>query len=172
MNELPMIPFDSMTGAAFSEDRRHRYLLWRRWSDAAWCNFLMLNPSTADENASDPTATRCLNYAKRWGYGGLIVTNLFAYRSTDPGRLKLAGDPVGEHNAHAILYAARQSQIVVCAWGSHGRFLSAGKDAYRRLVRAGIQPHCLALNPSGFPSHPLYQRSDLQPQPWTLETVS
>ena len=43
-------------------------------------NFLMLNPSTADEVKLDPSCTRARNYAERWGYGALIVTNIFGWR--------------------------------------------------------------------------------------------
>ena len=83
-------------GATFSPCRRWRYLLWRRW-DAAKpvANFLMLNPSTADEVKLDPTCARARDYAERWGYGALIVTNIFAFRNTDPDQMKAAKDPVG-----------------------------------------------------------------------------
>ena len=38
------------SGAQFSRCRRWRYLLWRRWDESKpVANFLMLNPSTADE---------------------------------------------------------------------------------------------------------------------------
>lgn len=48
----------------------------------------MLNPSTADAEIDDPTITRCIGFAKSWGFGGLMVGNLWAYRATDPKELK------------------------------------------------------------------------------------
>src|SRR6185503_21318596 len=77
------------SGAKFSPCRRWRYLLWRQW-DAAKpvANFLMLNPSTADEVKLDPSCTRARRYAEAWGYGGLIVTNVFGFRDTNPLGLK------------------------------------------------------------------------------------
>ena len=67
------------TGARFSIDRRYRYALWRVWDhDENLYNFLLLNPSFADEATNDPTIERCERRARRWGFGGLIVTNLFA----------------------------------------------------------------------------------------------
>lgn len=54
----------------------------------------MLNPSTADENVDDPTIRRCINFAKDWGYGGMYVGNLFAFRTAYPKELKEAGFPV------------------------------------------------------------------------------
>jgi hypothetical protein len=63
------------TGARFSIDRRYRYALWRVWDhDENLYNFLLLNPSPADEATNDPTIERCERRARRWGFGGLIVT--------------------------------------------------------------------------------------------------
>src|SRR5262252_9033975 len=114
----------SDTGAVFSRCRRWRYLLWRRWDEARpAANFLMLNPSTADEVKLDPSCTRARLYAERWGFGALIVTNLFGWRATNPDEMKAVKDPVGNGNDRAILDAARHSALVVCAWGNHGAHL-------------------------------------------------
>src|SRR4051794_4930837 len=82
--------------ARFSPDRLYRYELVRRWGDGpAACNFLLLNPSTADERSDDPTIARCWRRARAWGFGALVVTNLFALRATDPRVLRAAAVPVG-----------------------------------------------------------------------------
>src|SRR5207244_6390283 len=107
-------------GAKFSRCRRWRYLLWRKWCEGPVANFLMLNPSTADEVKLDPSCTRARIYAEQWGFGALIVTNLFGWRATDPDNMKAARDPVGRGNDAAIVEAARHSKLVVCAWGNHG----------------------------------------------------
>jgi hypothetical protein len=155
------------SGAEFSACRRWRTLLWRRW-DAAKpvANFLMLNPSTADERVLDPTCTRARDCAERWGYGALLVTNIFAWRATDPDRIKAAQNPVGEGNDTAILRAAKSAQLVVCAWGNHGGHLERSSAVRRLLCRAGIALHVLRLNASGEPAHPLYLPGRLQPKPW------
>jgi hypothetical protein len=68
------------TDAKFSACRKYRYALWRNWDGSKpYAMIIGLNPSTADENENDPTITRCINFAKSWGYGGVCVTNLFAY---------------------------------------------------------------------------------------------
>ena len=154
----------SASGAQFSRCRRWRYLLWRRWDEAKpVANFLMLNPSTADEFQLDPSCTRARNYAERWGYGGLIVTNVFGWRSTDPSQLRTVKDPVGRGNDAAILKAAREAQLVVCAWGNHALHLERAQQVLELL--RGVPLHCLKTNGCGQPAHPLYLSSTLRPRP-------
>ena len=94
----------------------------------------MLNPSTADELKLDPSCTRARNYAERWGYGGLIVTNIFGWRATDPKAMRSVKDPIGRGNDAAILRAAREAKLVVCAWGNHGEHLVAVGRVHRLVV--------------------------------------
>jgi hypothetical protein len=158
----------SESGATFSACRRWRYRLWRRWDGARpVANFLMLNPSTADEVKLDPTCTRARDYAERWGYGALIVTNVFAWRATDPEALNSAQDPVGPKNDRAILRAAREAAIVVCAWGNHGAHLGRADAVVRLLERARVPLHALRVNGTGAPAHPLYLPASLAPLRWS-----
>ncbi len=159
------------TGAVFSRCRRWRYLLWRRWDEARpLANFLMLNPSTADEVKLDPSCTRARNYAERWGYGGLVVTNLFGWRATDPAEMKAAKEPVGRGNDEAILRAARECAIVVCAWGNHGAHRSRAAQVLSLLNSHDVKLRYLRVNEgSGHPAHPLYLPGSLQPQVWRLQ---
>jgi hypothetical protein len=151
------------SGAQFSDCRKWRYLLWRRWDRRRpVANFLMLNPSTADEVKLDPTCARARAYAEAWGYGALIVTNVFGWRSTDPQALKRVKDPVGNGNDAAILRAARESDLVVCAWGNHG----VDRSRQVRELLAGIPLHVLKLTGAGQPGHPLYLRKTLKAAPW------
>jgi hypothetical protein len=159
----------SAAGAAFSSCRRWRYLLWRRWDEEKpAANFLMLNPSTADETKLDPTCSRARNYAERWGYGALIVTNVFAFRETSPLKMKQAPDPVGAGNDAAIVRAAKESAIVVCAWGNHGVFLERSSRVRALLKERSL--HVLRVNANGEPAHPLYLPGGLKAISW--EAVS
>jgi hypothetical protein len=153
-------------GARFSTCRRWRTLLWRRWAAGDTANFLMLNPSTADELKLDPSCTRARNYAEAWGFGALIVTNIFAWRSTDPKALKTVRDPVGRGNDRDILQAARESVLVVCAWGNHAEHLGRGAAVVSMLRKAGIELHALRVTAAGEPSHPLYLPAALKPLRW------
>ncbi|HEY5897644.1 MAG TPA: DUF1643 domain-containing protein [Burkholderiales bacterium] len=154
----------SPSGAVFSPCRRWRYLLWRRWDESLpAANFLMLNPSTADEVKLDPSCTRARIYAERWGYGSLIVTNLFGWRATDPRAMRAAADPVGRGNNRAIVAAAREAALVVCAWGNHGAHLERSANVLSLLRKAGVPLHALRINGEGEPAHPLYLSGNLKP---------
>lgn len=146
--------------AVFSENREYRYTLTRRWDERALVNFLMLNPSTADENTEDPTIRRCIGFANDWGYGGLIVTNIFAYRSTNPAHLYKVTDPIGPGNDEHILTTAKACALTVCAWGNHGQHLARGNAIRSLLIHAGIAARCLGKNAGGEPEHPLYVARD------------
>jgi hypothetical protein len=157
-------------GAEFSRCRKWRYLLWRQWGEAPVANFLMLNPSTADEVKLDPSCTRAQVYAEQWGFGALVVTNLFGWRATDPGEMKAVHDPVGRGNDRAILNAALNSALVVCAWGNHGLHRARSAHVVRLLRGGGVSLHILRVNACGEPAHPLYLPGSLRARPWTLDS--
>lgn len=150
-------------GAIFSDDRVYRYVLWRTWdADKPAVNFIGLNPSTADETEDDPTIRRCIGYAKAWGYGGLVMTNLFAYRSTDPKALRTADDPFWSDQYSHLRARARDAGLVVAAWGAQPSYQHFRvKDVLNALDDLDL--YALKLTKNGYPSHPLYLRADLTP---------
>lgn len=146
-------------GAAwFSLDRAYRYLLTRRWGDAELrMAFIMLNPSTADAFADDPTIRRCIRFAKREGCDGLTVLNLFALRSADPRVLASHPNPVGQFN-HLFLAEHTRGMFTytVAAWGAGGRLNSRGREVGRQLRMPGVSSLlCLGTTSDGSPKHPL-----------------
>lgn len=160
-------------GAVFDADRRFRYSLWRWWGEGNGqkCCFIMLNPSTADEDVLDPTVTRCVGFAQDWGFSGIMIANLFALRATDPKELYNCGvNPSGGvKNDQAIVAAALQSACVVCAWGVHGALWNRGEDV-KELLRS-FEPVCLGVTKDGHPKHPLYLRKDTQRRPFGRRTL-
>jgi hypothetical protein len=155
--------------AVFSADRRYRYSLTRDTSPymapRAAVLFVMLNPSTADEIANDPTVTRCLARACKWNFRRLIVCNIFALRSTDPRALDDVDDPIGPQNDAAILSAASAAELVVCAWGSDRAVGTRGRRVLELIRSAGARPHALRVNKNGEPAHPLYLPYALEAAP-------
>ena len=153
--------------AVFSEDRKYRYFLLRVWDRRKpKCVFIGLNPSTANEVQNDPTVTRCRNYARFWGYGGLHMLNIFGFRATDPKVMKTQEDPNGDENDHWLVKISKNAGIVICAWGTHGAYRERGKEVISMLDNAGVALHCLGETKDGFPKHPLYLRADAKPQPF------
>ena len=152
----------------FSPDRRYRYLLTRQISmwEGPSVTFVMLNPSTADESKNDPTVTRCIGFAKRWGASTLYVVNLSPLRATDPQELIEAGpEPVGirSENLFSIADAADRSDIIVAAWGTLGGLEGRADLVLHELEKRHHRFYCLERTKHGHPRHPLYVRADTDP---------
>ena len=153
--------------ASFSECGAYRYTLGRQWdASRQMLSWIMLNPSTADAEKEDPTIRRCIGFAHRWGYGGIRVLNLFAFRATRPEVMKAQADPVGPKNDSVIIELTR-SAMVIAAWGADGTHLDRERTVCRILEDAGAQLHVLSLTKAGHPGHPLYIGYDVRPFPWT-----
>lgn len=156
-----------MNTALFSPCRNYRYSLWRDLNVLAPDNdgyvmFIGLNPSTADEVNNDPTIRRCMGFAETWGYGALCMTNLFAFRATDPLVMKEQAEPVGDYNDSHLVELAQSAGLVVAAWGTHGTFMNRG-EAVKKLIP---NLHYLRLTKNGLPEHPLYLPGSLVPKKW------
>lgn len=156
------------TGAVFSDCERYRYRLWREWdSRLPKLCFIMLNPSTADEQTNDPTITRCEARAVDGGFGRLEVVNLFPWRATDPDELARAEDPVGpsERANCAMMYALEHSTMIICAWGAHKFAAARAADVCHMLAITGYANdlYHLGLNQDGSPKHPLYVAKAIKP---------
>jgi hypothetical protein len=167
------------------EDSEYRYLLTREWTPGGkGLLFIMLNPSTADATQDDPTIRRCMNFARRDGYAGIAVVNLFAYRATDPKELKHVietegiGRAIGGDNHYNIstLFTARRQMRsffdVVCAWGANelgGALRQAVDELYRYHNLNREYPQCYGLSKSGWPRHPLYLPRNAQLSPYSYK---
>jgi hypothetical protein len=146
--------------AIIDQSKAYRYHLGRVWDPRIpqRCCFIMLNPSTADAEDDDPTIRRCVGFAKAWGFGGLDVLNLYAYRATDPSKLFGTKDAIGPDND---LWIRRKTtnlacQKVVGAWGAASWAQRRAREV-RRLVPQEI--FCLGHTKAGHPRHPLYARA-------------
>ena len=96
---------DAPSTAVYSDCEKYRYSLTRVWDDnGARVTFVMLNPSTATEVQNDPTVERCERRARALGYGGFCVTNIFAWRDTDPRKMRAAAEPVGPQTGQPLFH--------------------------------------------------------------------
>jgi hypothetical protein len=147
--------------ATYSPSGLYRFDLSITFRDAkpgALCQFIGLNPSTATEEADDPTVRRCKDFARRWGFSGMVMTNAFAFRSTDPKGLLKVAEPACIRNDEYLRYWARNSRVerVVCCWGNPGAYQGRAEAIVGMMERFGVGLHCLGLTLTGQPKHPLY----------------
>lgn len=182
MNHPTLPGFEELTApspspgtAVLSDDGVFRYVLTRDLGGDRTVVFVMLNPSTADAAVDDATVRRCKGFVRTWGFGKLVVVNLFAFRATKPANMitcaKAGGDIVGPDNDTHIIEQVRGAERVVLAWGAN-----AAKPALRqraadvvRLVRdhcQGAPQVCLRLTGDGCPEHPLFVPGDVEPIPF------
>jgi hypothetical protein len=155
--------------ALFSPDRIYRFELWRRWDNSKpYCQFIGLNPSIADEQIDDPTIRRCIAFAMAWRYGALLMTNLFAFRSTDPKGLGCVKDAIGgAANDKALIQDGRPAPgIVIAAFGSNRMVEDRATVVIGMFKAIGRPLHCLGRNRAGWPSHPLYMPASSKPIPY------
>ena len=152
--------------ATFSPCRTYRYSLWRRRGapERGYAMFIGLNPSTADEVEDAPTIRRCIQFTKDWGYGALCMTNLFAFRATDPAVMKAHSEPIDPDTDAVVAERAKNAGVVVAAWGNHGSH--SARD--RQVIALLPNLHCLKVTRAGQPSHPLYLRKSPTPTRYDL----
>lgn len=161
--------------AVFSPCGSYRYLLTRELGGPRTVLFVMLNPSTADASADDPTLRRCIGFGRAWGLGRVEVVNLFAYRATKPvdmlARLRDGEDVVGPENDQHIVHAVERAERVVLGWGANAahRLLRDRAPRVVELVRGSYRqepPLCLRLTKEGCPEHPLMVPGAVTPVPY------
>lgn len=174
MRKIVATLFNAYTSAAkISECGQYRYWLARDWYAGDELPnplvFVMLNPSTADAEQDDATITRCVRRAARLGFNGIRVVNLFALRSTDPGKLLEVSDPVGSDNDMIIRNACRGQKMVIAAWGEEKPHVALRVEVVKAILNdLGVRLHALALTKAGHPRHPLYVSYSAQPVPMPL----
>ncbi|MDD5006494.1 MAG: DUF1643 domain-containing protein [Candidatus Omnitrophica bacterium] len=139
-------------GAIFSDDRKYRFVLWRKWDESKpMIMFIGLNPSTANEDQDDPTIHRVVGFAKKWGCGGVYMLNLFTYVTAYPKELMKCDDPLLLADHYLELFSHKAEQIVF-AWGNFPEAIERARNM--RLLFPFAK--CLGKNANGSPKHPLY----------------
>lgn len=162
-------------GCDLSDCEVHRLNLWRQWEPfRPWLGFVMLNPSTADGNVDDPTIRKCVGFAKRWGFGGLRVCNLFTFRATKPGELYKATAELNHVSADDELRdLVEQCEQIVVGWGAHGAKWPERVTQIQRILLTPLEGRSrprkvvhLGLTREGHPRHPLFVPYLTSPLPW------
>jgi len=161
----PKWPSGSSVTARFSVCERYRYELSEVWdSKRPMLLWILMNPSVANLDHSDPTLIKTGKYARAWGVGGQLIGNVHAYRATNSNDMLKVDDPVGPENNNALVKMAKRSELTVLAYGIPPKRLSERDIYVANLLAETYDLYCLKLNSDGSPSHPLYLPGNLQPQ--------
>ena len=116
-----------MKKAIISDCGQYRYELHREWDKKKGkVLFIMLNPSTACGVSDDLTTIRCMNFAKKWGYGGIMIGNIYPFRAKRPRDLKkwindttvFVYGACRTNKAH-VQEMAQKADMTICAWGGN-----------------------------------------------------
>ena len=164
-----------------SGDHKHRYLSGRDlvlpvqgdlldgWRDALarkTVAFITFNPRFTDTKADDALMRRCIAFSANWGYRRLLMTHLFSRVTSDLAELRRADVKDIANNDEWILDAARQSNLVICAWGVHGAFRGRAEAVLRLIERTGTPIACIGETTKHHPRHPLSAALETKPTPW------
>lgn len=156
----PQAKYTYATAILGGPNQEYRYWLERQWlpdppipGPPRTLGGIGFNPSTADATQDDPTIRKMVGFARRWGYTRVIMTNIYAYRSTNWTALQGVADPFGPENHVYLTRVFRDAEIVVCAWGAMPMW-----EEYATMLTTWAmgQPtaRCLGRNHNGTPRHP------------------
>ena len=161
--------------AVISNSGLYRYELHREWDKKKGkVLFIMLNPSTADGDKDDLTTIRCVNFATKWGYGSIMIGNIYPFRAKRPKHLIKWTNSCGREEYKALFEnidyvrdMAEQADIVVCAWGCNHPGIPDWIDELE------VPLYYLEMCKDGeTPKHPLGNLSkDLVPLEYKLNTI-
>lgn len=158
---------DPWAWAIFSKDEMFRYALGRVWEpDRPIMIACLLNPSKATHTATDPTLKKVCHFAQREDFGGTVLVNAFALRSTEPRKLRdcyQAGiDPIGVHNDAVIRFFMTEplGAMAVAGWGSPSWACLRPRLNEMKAARYHHPWICWGRNKDGHPKHPLYLKNE------------
>ena len=160
--------------ATISRCEKYRYKLTRTWDeDKGKVLFVMLNTSTANHIENDLTTIRCIIFAEKWGYGGIMIGNIYPFRAKRPKDLRKwvrdckHSKRFQDHiNYRHMMGMVEQADLIVCAWGCNHPGIPEWVDElgdlfYLELCKDNITP-----------KHPLGNISkDATPISYNLNTI-
>jgi hypothetical protein len=161
--------------AIISADGRYRYRLERHGlSGSGSVAWIMVNPSTADATADDPTIRKVIGFSERMGAGWAIVGNKFAWRATDVRDLRSVSDPVGPGNDEHLSNIMSEAATVIVAWGPLSKLPPVLKRRWYKVARiadrVGARLMCFGTAQDGHPRHPLMLAYDTPLVEWKRPT--
>lgn len=181
-SRMPSEPI--VRAADISDCGLYRWTAKRAWGAGPrilWCCF---NPSRADAYRDDPTMLRMMGFSYRWGFGSMVVVNVFPYITAHPIELRR-----WQKNRNVQQWMAKNFGVVtreidasdklVAAWGNVAQrdindFLWAISSTITGNGEGSIRFYdwqCIGWTKDGSPTHPLARgkhrvQDDAVLQPW------
>ena len=154
--------------AVISDCQLYRFRLLRRvpYAMRTTVLFCLNNPSVANATLDDPTVRRCYGFARFWGYTEIQIVNTNPYRSTDPDSAQMPPEDVLRTNDSYLSVAARDSDVVVAAWGTKANPVLAERAL--NVLRLWKNVYTLGLSATGTPKHPLYLPKETYLEKWKM----
>lgn len=168
-----LISMMNINQTILSNCRSYRYILYRKnplSSSNKSIVFVMINPSTADENINDATIKKCLKIAEHHDCEHIYVVNLIPYRSKDVNEVEefinsLSNESLTKMNQdnwnyiNGILEQNKDS-IIICGWGKYDKVNGTYHQAYQFYQKyKNFNLKCLKVNKDESPKHPLFVKS-------------
>jgi hypothetical protein len=159
------------SSAIFSRCGYYRYWLEREIGEGPTVVGLMINPSWADETYNDRTITKLIGFAKRNGWGKIIVGNKFAYRSQYPRDLAGCTDPIGPENDVYLRKMIGTADICISAWGPTSKIPQKNlRNRWQEVLKIVDEQKkellCWGVSKDGHPLHPLMLPYSSTLRPW------
>lgn len=144
--------------AVFSDDKTRRYDCVWRWAEGQLLTACLLNPAMLEVDQPDHTGRGIVDRARRLGFGGARIVNLFTIRTKDPPVMLAHPDPVGPGADDWIIYAmraaGRDGSPFVAGWGQDGIHLRRDEQVRKFAKLVGVPLWAFRLNGNGSPAHP------------------
>lgn len=176
------------SGAVFSALEHYRYVLWRVWGTGPVMVWVMINPSTACALKDDATIRKCCGFARKMLYSGIVVVNLFGFRSRDPQ--DLLGSWNGSHNDRewaprpfaqihgpdndACIEAVAKhtgAKRLWCGWGASLPELVEPRVRELSPFLSQFSLLCFGTSKGGAPRHPLMLPYRTPAVAWSLPAI-
>jgi hypothetical protein len=145
-------------GKFVSDCGRYQYIEWLELApdNAKVLTVLGLNPVVPDAGKPDQTLGICEEFARKNGYGKLVMINLFALVSKGAEGVPRGAPPTGPENDKWLLEVAQNSTMIIGAWGDYPGIGPRVREVLALLKAYDV--YCVQTNSNGSPRHPLAWR--------------
>lgn len=115
-------------------------------------------PNHRRRGATRSNVAAMCRLARREGYGGMVILNLYAFPTKDPKVMMSATDPAGPDNDRVL---ADVTGAVIAGWGTN-----ADPARVTRALALLPQLHALGVTKDGHSRHPLCVPADAPLVEW------